>query len=131
MRSVVCNASPLIALFAIHHFSLLTTIFDSVFVPDAVIQEVTQAPDLQGSSEVQEGLSHGDLTRYTIQTPTVVERLYGRLHRGELEVIIGAMELEIAHVILDDRSARQFATQLRLAHHRGLITTQNTIRGIA
>jgi predicted nucleic acid-binding protein len=58
---------------------------------------------------MRQGLDGGALTSYTVQAPTVVDRLYGRLHRGELEVIIGAVELGISRVILDDRSARQFA----------------------
>ena len=137
MTSAVCNASPLIALSVLHQFSLLTTLFDAIVVPDAVVREVAQESDLHGALEVRQGLDSGALTGYTIQAPIVVERLYGRLHRGELEVIIGAVELGISRVILDDRSARQFAIAdglhptgtlgvLLLAREAGLIPALKT-----
>jgi len=42
----------------------------------------------------------------------MVEQLQGRLHRGEVEVIIGAKELGIQTVVIDDRSARNLAEAL-------------------
>lgn len=43
-----------------------------------------------------------------------MEQLYGRLHRGELEVMVAAKELKIKRVIIDDRSARHFAETMLL-----------------
>ncbi|WP_204377954.1 DUF3368 domain-containing protein [Clostridium ljungdahlii] len=43
-----------------------------------------------------------------------MEQLYGRLHRGELEVMAAAKELKIKRVIIDDRSARHFAETMLL-----------------
>lgn len=42
----------------------------------------------------------------------MVEQLQGRLHQGEVEVIIGAKELGIQTVVIDDRSARNLAEAL-------------------
>ncbi len=38
----------------------------------------------------------------------------GRLHRGELEVIAGARELEVDYLLIDDRSVRRLAEQILL-----------------
>lgn len=43
-----------------------------------------------------------------------MEQLYGRLHRGELEVMAAAKELKIKRVIIDDRSARHFGETMLL-----------------
>jgi len=61
-----------------------------------------------------------------------VNNAYGRLHRGELEVIIGAKESKVDIVIIDEKSARNFAETLllkplgtfgilKLAKQRGII----------
>ena len=58
--------------------------------------------------------------------------MIGRLHNGEVEVIVGAGELEIPYVILDDGYARSKAKQMGLSvtgtlgiliagHKRGLV----------
>lgn len=44
----------------------------------------------------------------------LVSKLYGKLHRGELEVIIGAKELGIQYVIIDEKPARRLADTLML-----------------
>ena len=45
-----------------------------------------------------------------------VDRLTGRLHRGEVEVVLGAVEQHIPAVILDDRYARGLAATYRLEY---------------
>lgn len=40
--------------------------------------------------------------------------MYGRLHKGELEVMIAAKELKINRVIIDDRPARNFSETMLL-----------------
>lgn len=52
------------------------------------------------------------VTVYKVENQTMVEQLQGRLHRGEVEVIVGAKELGIRTVIIDDRSARNLAEAL-------------------
>ena len=40
---------------------------------------------------------------------TLVEQLYGKMHKGELEVIVAARELSVEFVLIDEKTARQFA----------------------
>lgn len=62
----------------------------------------------------------------------MVQRMYGKLHYGELETIIGGKELDIDFVLIDERSARNMANNffltpigtvgiLRLAKSQGKI----------
>lgn len=39
----------------------------------------------------------------------MVQRMYGKLHTGELETIIGGKELEIDFVLIDEVAARNMA----------------------
>ena len=63
----------------------------------------------------------------------MVKALYGKLHYGELEVIVGAKELDISLAIIDERAARRMASEflvdtigilgiLSLAKQRGIIS---------
>ena len=38
-----------------------------------------------------------------------MDKLYGHLHKGEIETVIAAREMDIDYVIIDERSARSFA----------------------
>lgn len=67
----------------------------------------------------------------------MVKALYGKLHYGELEVIVGAKELDISLAITDERAARRMASEflvdtigilgiLSLAKQRGIISCIKT-----
>ena len=45
MRSVVVNSSPLIALSGISKLRLLSALYGSVMIPDAVYREISATPD--------------------------------------------------------------------------------------
>jgi predicted nucleic acid-binding protein len=49
-----------------------------------------------------------------VQNTAFVEQMYGRLHKGELEVMVAAKELKINRVIIDDRPARNFSETMLL-----------------
>ena len=44
----------------------------------------------------------------------MVKDLYGKLHYGELEVIVGAKELDILLAIIDERAARRMASEFQV-----------------
>lgn len=46
---------------------------------------------------------------YRGRTKRIVQKLYGKLHKDELEVIIGAKELDIKFVVIDEHAARNLA----------------------
>lgn len=62
----------------------------------------------------------------------MIKALYGKLHYGELEVIVGAKEFDISLAIIDERAARRMASEflvdtigilgiLSLAKQKGII----------
>ena len=75
---------------------------------DAVLQEV------QAVEKSELILNQISFNRLEVSNKVAVLGLLGRLHIGEVEVIIGAIENEIQTVLLDDNAARNKAKQLGL-----------------
>lgn len=116
MAKAVCNASPIIGLSIIGKLDLLWQIFDEVFIPEEVYNEVTDNNNLKnfGEYELKEVVKNQNIKLYKIQNTAFIEQMYGRLHKGELEVMIAAKELKISRVIIDDRPARNFSETMLL-----------------
>ncbi len=114
--SAACNSSPIIALSSIGQLHLLTSLFSSVFVPEAVFVEICRNTEREQNGKVQltSAVEKAEVQLFKVQNQALAEKLSGRLHRGELEVIIGAIELGIPSVILDDRQARGLAETYKL-----------------
>lgn len=132
--SVICNTSPIIGLMSINRLYLLWQLFDKIFIPQAVQRELcansTEHP--QEVEEVERCILEGKFTVYQVQNEEIVKKLYGKLHYGELEVIIGAKECNIPLAIIDERAARKMASNflvdtigilgiLELAKRQGVI----------
>lgn len=114
MVRVVCNSSPLIGLTKIGKLDLLWDIFDEVFIPEAVFREIVYGNAMQktGALELENAVHDRKISVFKVENQPMVEQMQGRLHRGEVEVIVGAKELGIQTVIIDDRSARNLAEAL-------------------
>ena len=79
-------------------------------VSNTIYEEITQAGVLRpGAAETELAVVNGAITLFTVKDQTLVKHLSGRLHRGELEVIIGAKEIGIQTVLIDEKSARKLA----------------------
>jgi len=110
---IVCNASPLIFLSKLNRLDLLNDLFSDVYVPLHAWDEATHKPD-DISKELNMMKSSGNLSVFTVKNTAAVSAMIGRLHTGEIEVIVGAGELGISTVILDDGYARSKAKQVGL-----------------
>lgn len=62
-------------------------------------------PDNVSKALIKKKIS-GELEVFTVTNKIAVSAMIGRLHKGEVEVIVGAGELGIPLVILDDGYAR-------------------------
>ena len=113
-KRIICNASPLIFLSKIGRLNLLNNFFSEVLIPDGAWNEATRKPDAVTES-LKKLKSSGKFTVFSVQNKTAVSAMIGRLHNGEVEVIVGAGELGIPNVILDDGYARNKAKQLGLS----------------
>ena len=105
---IVINASPLILLGKIGRLHLLNALFDTIYIPAAVMQEITVGEKSCAN------LSQVTYRPFDVANRVAVLGLLGRLHIGEAEVMIGALEKEICNVVLDDGLARSKAKQLGL-----------------
>lgn len=125
---IVADASPLIFLSKLGALALLEKCFSQILVPEAVVEEIrgvtlpefvkVQTVSQVGSASVQEAI--------------------GRLHQGELEVMILAQKNKADAVLMDDLLARRHAKRLGLlpigtvgvlllAHHRGHLSAQAVV----
>lgn len=110
---VICNTGPIIGLLAINRINLIHELFGEVVMPQGVYAELFHPDHLlpQNALEVTRLIDTGVITLYSVQNADLVRNLTGRLHQGELEVIVGAKELQIDLAIIDEISARKFASQ--------------------
>ncbi len=67
-----------------------------------------------GKEELDDVISSGVFQLYKVQSGEMVNKMYGKLHEGELEVIIGAKELDLRFVVMDERAARDLAQMFLL-----------------
>ncbi|MFS0555792.1 DUF3368 domain-containing protein [Brevibacillus sp. 179-C9.3 HS] len=111
MTKLISNTSPLIALSMIGQLHLLWELFDRVFIPQAVFTEICSPEDefAFGKMEVMEAIREKRIELYEVRDELFVERMYGKLHHGELETIVGGMELQVDFVLIDERAARNMA----------------------
>lgn len=105
--TVVANAGPLIALARIGHFALLRLLYNELYIPTAVRDEVV----LFG--ETRPGAIELEVAEWihivTIGNQTAVQLLRERLDRGESEAIVLAIELEAELLLIDEARGRRVA----------------------
>ena len=112
---LVSNSSPIIGLATIGLLDLLWELFDEVFIPEAVFHElVCQSKNALGRLELIDAVKNKNIIVYQVKNQEFVDQFYGKLHKGELEVIIGAKELNADYLLLDEKTARNFALALSL-----------------
>lgn len=132
-RKVMCNAGPIIGLISICKLSLLWQLFDEVILPEAVYHELCADSLHHGMeiAEINQCISDGKFQIYQVKHADIVKSMYGKLHYGELEVIVGAKELGISLAIIDEIAARKMSKEflidtigilgiLSLAKQRGM-----------
>ncbi|MBO0589494.1 DUF3368 domain-containing protein [Sporosarcina sp. E16_8] len=105
---IVTNSTPIIGLSILGQLHLLAELFEQVYVPTAVYQEIvhSDSPRQYGKKELERLVSRGIFTLYNVDNSVMVKKLYGKLHEGELEVIVGAKELDLQFVAIDEHAAR-------------------------
>ena len=76
---------------------LLWELFDEVYVPQAVIKELTTNAHEQdhGRQEIIEAIQSKKILSHTVKDELMVKRLFGKLYFGELETIVGGIELGV------------------------------------
>ena len=112
MPKVIVNSTPIISLSIIEQLDLLSKLYDQVFIPRAVYEEVC----MEGESRIgAKSLKSADFFHIvSIKNSEARQFLSTSLHKGEIEVMILAKELEADLIIIDDYQARKHAKFLGL-----------------
>lgn len=100
MADVVTNSSCLIGLERIQQLELLSKVFPSIVIPEAVQQET--------------GFQAAFLKVHAVQNRSLVAILKTQVDDGEAEAIALAQEISATYLILDDGKARKLAKNLGL-----------------
>jgi predicted nucleic acid-binding protein len=134
MSKIITNTSPIIALSIIEKLYLLWQLFDEVYVSEAVCNEILAGyPEhVKGKEELEKAIVNNHIKIYSVKDTPFVIKMVGKLHKGEVETIIGGLELNTDFVLIDERAARSQAKNsllipigtigiLRIAKQKGLI----------
>ncbi|HCL57520.1 MAG TPA: DUF3368 domain-containing protein [Spirochaetia bacterium] len=113
MKKAVINASPIISLCKIGVENILFELFEKVFITDEVIGEIDSKPGRM-SNFIKDSIAIGKLKKYSVAKKSMIDDLYGKMHKGELSVVIAGLELQADYVIIDEIAARNFAESLSL-----------------
>lgn len=108
-REIICNTGPILGLAIIGRLDLFRDLFDSVFVPEEVHDEI-----LEGGVK---GVGLGSYKKAewikVRRLSTVLDPLLRTaLDRGEASVIGLARELKVNQVLIDERKARRIARSI-------------------
>ncbi len=112
---VVSNASPLIGLSMINHFDLLKKLFNKVYIPEAVYNEmILNGKDKPGSRETEKAIVDTWLEKVTVKDRLAVLGMLSSLDEGEAEAIVLTKELNADYVLLDEEKGREMANSVGL-----------------
>ena len=106
MKPAVVNASPLIVLGRAGLLELLPSIFSSIVVPRAVVEEIAAG----AVDDPLNALLSGSRWLSVVETNALLSPLaFARLGRGETEVLEYARTHAGTVAVLDDKAARRAA----------------------
>jgi predicted nucleic acid-binding protein len=128
-RTFVVNASPLILLARVQRLDLLTSVANTVLVPEAVLAEVDAGDDRDGAGTAVRAASALQLIP-NLEIPRSI-RLWD-LGVGESQVLAKVLEAPGSEAILDDRTARRCGESLGIpkgSDRRGSPVSRGSARG--
>lgn len=112
MRAVF-NSSPLIFLSKINYLEKTFTLFDEIFIPQKVIEEILTRDD-EVNTQINKFIVSNSAKIKSTSLINLYLGLNKNLGKGESEAIALAVELNSDFVILDDNTARKQAQSLGL-----------------
>jgi predicted nucleic acid-binding protein len=102
---IIADSSPLIALAVIAKLDLLDKLYEEIYVPNAVFQELANN-DKAFANELRTFLT-GKIKE--VENKLAVDVLLSDIGAGEAEAIVLALEQRPDAVLIDDLKARKFA----------------------
>lgn len=115
----VINASPLIYLGKKRRTNLFKLVFDKVFVPGEVYEEIMRVDDGPEAVQLRDAIQEGwiEVMRPSESKRKQISKLFGEIDYGEAAVIALALEGHGQNVIIDDAEARTAAEYFELKVH--------------
>jgi len=110
MLNAAVNSTPLISLHDIGMLDILSKMYNCVYIPYGVYEEVS----VDGGIQKDTLLSYPNFLIQHITNESAKRYFKTALHKGEVEVMILADELNADICILDDKLAREYAKHLGL-----------------
>lgn len=111
---VVSNTSPILNLAIIGKLSLLCEQFDTIWIPQAVKDELRINEELPGSSEIRTAFEQGWFEVIQVKNKDKIQLLNRDLDRGESEAITLALQVKADWILLDEREARKVCKSMGL-----------------
>ena len=111
----VRNTSPVSNLASIGRLQLLRSQFATVWIPDAVFQELAAHPDPIARDSIQNAIREQWIQICTPQGSGLLQILLLQLHQGEAEDIALATDLKAGIVLIDEQEGRQLASRAGFA----------------
>lgn len=109
-KIIVINSTPIIALSSIDEIILLKQLYNEVFIPEAVKNEIFAKPDSKAKNDIEKSL---DWLIVKSISNTEARRFFKvQLHEGEVEVMILGKEMNADVLVIDDYIAREYAKHL-------------------
>ena len=109
MKAVI-NSTPLIALSMLNYLFVLKALFDEIFVPSSVYEEVVvKGQNRSGSQEIVK--ADWVIVKEPAESFPLPPELLG-LDTGEMDVILLAREVKADWVLMDEKLARRVAKGL-------------------
>jgi hypothetical protein len=110
----VSDTSPILGLSAIGLLDLLKSQFETIFIPQAVLDELKVETNFRGTSAIQEALKDGWLEPREVQNKPLAQALSLELDKGESEAIALAVDLGIQMLVMDETMGRERARAMGL-----------------
>jgi len=108
----IVDSTPIISLSIINQLTLLSKLYEQILIPQAVYDEVCMKGQSQtGAKELKKA---DFINVKSIKNDDARELFSASLHKGEVEVMILAKEIEADIIIIDDYQARKHAKYLGL-----------------
>ena len=102
---IVADSSPLISFAILNKLNILNQIFDEIFIPTAVYDEITKK-----NKPHSQQLKNFAINRVKqIQNRLAVQLLQKELDIGESEAIVLAIENNISDILIDEYKGRKIA----------------------
>ncbi|MDY7015881.1 MAG: DUF3368 domain-containing protein [Cyanobacteriota bacterium] len=121
----VSNTSPITNLAAIAHLDLLNQLYGTIWIPEAVYEELTRF-EVPGSMEVR---SHSWIETIPVANVELVAQLELELDPGEAAAIALAVERQATLLMLDERRGVRIAARygLRVQGVLGILLRAKTL----